>query len=297
VTNEEIGARIGRDPAWIESRTGIVERRFAAPETTLASLAAVAGAHALERSGLAREEIDLLLVATSTADAVFPNASPLVATALGLEHAAPMDIGVACTGFIAALSLAAGQVESGRARHALVIGADLLSRIVDPEDRGTALLFADGAGAMVVGGRFGPRFGRFRLGTDGVGATQIVAPHGGVIAMAGQETFLAAVKRLTQAIPQAAADSGWALDEVDLFVIHQANARILRSVGERLGLDAARVVNDIARRGNTSAATIPLALHAAEQEGRLTDDARVVVAAFGAGFTWGAGAFRWGAGR
>jgi 3-oxoacyl-[acyl-carrier-protein] synthase-3 len=295
VTNEEIGARIGRDPAWIESRTGIVERRWAAPDQSLADLAAAAGAQALERSGIAREEVDLLLVATSTADAVFPNASPLVATALGLEHAAPMDVGVACTGFIAGLDLAAAKLESGRARHALVIGADLLSRIIDPEDRGTALLFADGAGAMVVGGRFGPRFGRFRLGTEGVGAKHITAPHGGVIAMAGQETFLAAVKRLTQAIPQAAADSGWSLEEVDLFVIHQANARILRAVGERLGLDAGRVVNDIAHRGNTSAATIPLALHAAEQEGRLADGAKVVVAAFGAGFTWGSGAFSWGA--
>ncbi len=294
VTNEEIGARIGRDPAWIESRTGIVERRWAAPQTTLADLAAAAGADALERAGLPREEVDLLLVATSTADAVFPNASPLVATALGLEHAAPMDVGVACTGFVAALDLAAAKLESGRAQHALLIGADLLSRIVDPEDRGTALLFADGAGAMVVGGHFGPRFGRFRLGTEGAGATQIVAPHGGVISMAGQETFLAAVKRLTQAIPRAAQDSGWALDDVDLFVIHQANARILRAVGERLGLDAGRVVNDIARRGNTSAATIPLALHAAEQEGRLAEGAKVVVAAFGAGFTWGAGAFEWG---
>jgi 3-oxoacyl-[acyl-carrier-protein] synthase-3 len=296
VTNEEVGARIGRDPAWIETRTGIVERRWAGPQETLASLATAAGADAIERSGIAKEEIDLLLLATSTADAVFPNAAPLVATALGLEHAAPMDVGVACTGFVAALDLAAGQLEAGRAQHALVIGADLLSRIVDPEDRGTALLFADGAGAMVVGGRVGPRFGAFRLGTEGAGAAHIVAPHGGVIEMAGQETFLAAVKRLTQIIPLAAADSGWDVDDVDLFVVHQANARILRAVGERLGLDAGRVVNDIARRGNTSAATIPLALHAAEQEGRLVPGAKVVVAAFGAGFTWGAGAFAWGPG-
>ena len=294
VTNEEVGARIGRDPAWIESRTGIVERRWAGPDQTLASLAATAGANAIERSGIAKEDIDLLLLATSTADDIFPNAAPVVAAELGLEHAAPMDVGVACTGFVAALDLAAAQLESGRAHHALVIGADLLSKIIDPEDRGTALLFADGAGAMVVGGRLGPRFGAFRLGTEGAGAAHIVAPHGGVIAMAGQETFLAAVKRLTEMIPLAAADSGWDVADVDLFVIHQANARILRAVGQRLGLDESRVVNDIARRGNTSAATIPLALHAAEQEGRLVPGAKIVVAAFGAGFTWGAGAFEWG---
>jgi len=234
-----------------------------------------------------------VIVATMSADEITPNCAPLVAHALGAEHAAAFDVGAACTGYVAALSLAAGMLDSGRARHGLVIGADLMSRVLDLDDRRTAGLFGDGAGALLVGGELGPRFGDFAFGVDAGGAGHICVPRGGHMAMAGQETFRAAVKRLTEAIPAAAGRAGYTLDEIDLVVVHQANRRILRSVGERLDLAPSRVVDCIELFGNTSAATIPLALWAAEQDGQLHAGSRIVVAAFGAGFQWGAGVVEW----
>jgi 3-oxoacyl-[acyl-carrier-protein] synthase-3 len=293
VANAPIAARLGVDDDWIESRTGIRERRVLAPGERVTDLALLAAERALERAPVAREEIDLVLVATTSSDEVMPNTAPLVAHALGLRCAA-FDVGAACTGFVAALSLATGWLETGRARHALVVGADALARITDPDDRATAALFGDGAGALVVGGALGPRFGSFAFGTDGAGAGNILAPRGGTIAMAGYETFRAAVGRLTEAIPAAVARAGLELDDVDLIVVHQANRRILRAVGERLGVPTERIVDCIDRYGNTSAATLPLALWTAEQDGRLVAGSRVVLAAFGAGFTWGAGVVEWG---
>jgi 3-oxoacyl-[acyl-carrier-protein] synthase III len=293
VPNAPIAERLGVDDAWIETRTGIRERRHAEPEERLSDLAARAGGEAIARAGVPLEEIDLVLVATTTADEVMPNAAPLVAHELGLGHAQAFDVGAACTGFVAALSLAAGMLESGRVRHALVVGADLMSRVLDHDDRRTAGLFGDGAGALVVGGQLGPRFGEFAFGVDGGGASHICVPRGGTMAMAGQETFRAAVKRLTEAIPAAAAREGLGLDDIDLVVVHQANRRILRAVGERLELDPSRVVDCIDLYGNTSAATVPLALWAAERDGRLVPGSRTVVAAFGAGFQWGAGVVEW----
>jgi 3-oxoacyl-[acyl-carrier-protein] synthase III len=294
VANAEIAERLGVDDTWIETRTGIRERRHALPGERLTDLAVRAGQDALDRAPeIPLEEIDLVLVATTTADEVMPNAAPLVADALGLHHAQAFDVGAACTGFVAALSLAAGMLDSGRARHALVIGADLMSRVLDLDDRRTAGLFGDGAGALLMGGSLGPRFGDFSFGVDAGGAGHICVPRGGNMAMAGQETFRAAVKRLTESIPAAAMRAGYTLDEIDLVVVHQANRRILRSVGERLGLDADRVVDCIELFGNTSAATIPLALWAAERDGQLVPGSRIVVAAFGAGFQWGAGVVEW----
>ncbi len=292
VPNAPIAARIGVAEGWIESRTGISERRVLGPDERLSDLATAAAERALDRSGVPRDEIDLVLVATTSADEVMPNTAPLVAHALGLSGAA-FDVGAACTGFVAALSLAAGWLESGRARHVLVVGADALHRITDPDDRSTAALFGDGAGALVVGGRLGPRFGPFAFGADGSGAQNILAPRDGLIAMAGQETFRAAVRRLTETIPDAVERAGLGLDDIDLVVVHQANRRILRAVGERLGVPMERVVDCIDRYGNTSAATVPLALWEAEQDGRLREGSRVVLAAFGAGFTWGAGVVEW----
>jgi 3-oxoacyl-[acyl-carrier-protein] synthase-3 len=293
VPNAEISGRLGVDDSWIETRTGIRERRHALPGERLTDLAIRAGQEAIDRADVPLDEIDLVLVATTTADEIMPNAAPLVADALGLPHAQAFDVGAACTGFVAALSLAAGMLESGRVRHALVIGADLMSRVLDLDDRRTAGLFGDGAGALLIGGRLGPRFGDFQFGVDAAGAGHIVVPRGGHMAMAGQETFRHAVARLTEAIPAAAARAGLGMDEIDLVVVHQANSRILRSVGERLELDPARVVDCIGRFGNTSAATIPLALWAAERDGRLVPGSRIVVAAFGAGFQWGAGVVEW----
>jgi 3-oxoacyl-[acyl-carrier-protein] synthase-3 len=295
VGSAEVGARLGLDADWIVARTGVRERRIAAPGTRLSDLAAEAGAAALAASGTEAAELDLVLVATMTQDELTPNAAPLVAHALGARRAGVMDIGAACTAFLSALSLAAAQVEAGRAERVLVIGADLLSRVTDLDDRRTAPLFADGAGAVVVGPTpAGSGLGPVVLRHDGSGADVIVAHHERrVIEMDGHETFRHAVARLTEVTREAAAVAGLALDEIDLFVLHQANSRITRAVGARLGVPLERVVDSIAEQGNTSAATLPLALAAARADGRLVPGAHVLLAAFGAGFTWGGAVLAW----
>jgi len=241
------------------------------------------------------EQVDLVLVATTTPDEVMPNAAPLVAHELGAVRAGAFDIGAACTGFLSALAVGTGQIEAGRAQVVLVIGADFMSRILDPDDRTTAAVFADGAGAVVLQatgetGRIGP----IVLGSDGAGADHIIVPREeGVIRMRGHETFREAVARLSLATVQAARAAGTRLDDIDLFVYHQANGRILTAVGERLGLPADRVVDCISQYGNTSAATLPLALAHVDEQGRLKPGYRVLLGAFGAGFTWGATVVEW----
>jgi 3-oxoacyl-[acyl-carrier-protein] synthase-3 len=296
VGNAAIAGRIGVTDDWIVQRTGIRSRHVAAPGERLSDLAAAAGRMALDRAGISAADVDLVLVATTTADEVLPNAAPLVAAAIGAGRAGAIDIGAACTGFLSALSLATAQIESGRARSALVVGADHMFGITDPGDRQTAALFADGAGAVVVTASAGRgRIGPITLGSDGARGDLIrVGRDEALIRMQGQETFRHAVTRLTEATLDAAALAAVALDDIDLFVYHQANGRILRAVGERLGLPAERVVDCIDRYGNTSAATLPLALATAEAEGRLRTGDRVLLGAFGAGFTWGAGVVEWG---
>jgi 3-oxoacyl-[acyl-carrier-protein] synthase-3 len=247
---------------------------------------------------VAAEDLDLVLVATTTADELLPNAAPLVAHAIGAHRAGAFDIGAACSGFLSALAVGTGQIEAGRAAAVLVIGADFMSRITDPTDRATAAVFADGAGAVVMlasdkAGGVGPVV----LGSDGSGGENIVAERAtGTIRMEGHETFRAAVAGLSLATCEAADAAGVELDEVDLFVYHQANGRILQAVAERLGLSSERVVDCIGSYGNTSAATLPLALAFSEHEGRLKAGDRVLLGAFGAGFTWGASVIEWGVG-
>ena len=296
VTNAPIAARLGVEDGWIESRTGIRERRHAGPAATVSGLAAAAGRDALERAEIDAAALDLVLLATSSQDALLPNGAPLVAAELGASEAGTIDIGAACTGFVSALALAAGQIESGRSERALVVGAEIMSRVIDPDDRSTAGLFGDGAGAAVVtaGGpaRLGPAVQR----ADGIeGPALIFATHADRrVRMAGQDTFKHAVRRLSESTEQAAEAAGWGLDEIDVFVYHQANGRILRAVGQRLGLRSERVIDCIANYGNTSAATVPIALAEAERGGMLFPGARVLISAFGAGFTWGAMTIEWG---
>ncbi|MGI8801181.1 MAG: beta-ketoacyl-ACP synthase 3 [Solirubrobacteraceae bacterium] len=296
VSNAEIGARLGVGDDWIARRTGINSRRIAGPAERLDAHAARAGRQALERAGVDPLDVDLVIVATTTSDEQMPGAAPLVAYALGATRAGAFDVGSACTGFLSALAVGAAQIEAGRARVALVVGADLMSRITDPYDRATAAVFADGAGAVVLeeslqGGRIGP----IVLGSDGAGAEHIyVRRSDAVIRMKGHETFREAVARLTLATAQAAQAAAVKLDEIDLFVYHQANGRILSAVGERLGLPPERVVDCIGEYGNTSAATLPLALAFSEREGLLQAGDRVLLGAFGAGFTWGATVIEWG---
>jgi 3-oxoacyl-[acyl-carrier-protein] synthase III len=296
VANAEIAARLGVEDAWIVRRTGIRSRRIATAEERLDDHAARAARRALAQAGTDPLDVDLVIVATTTADEVMPNAAPLVAHALGATRAGTFDVGSACTGFLSALAIGAGQIEAGRARCVLVIGADFMSRVTDPDDRATAAVFADGAGAVVLEhteqtGRIGPVI----LGSDGAGADHIrVGREDGLIRMRGHETFREAVTRLSLSTLQAAKAANVGLDEIDLFVYHQANGRILSAVGERLGLRTARVVDCIAEYGNTSAATLPLALAFSERAGLLRPGVRVLLGAFGAGFTWGATVIQWG---
>jgi 3-oxoacyl-[acyl-carrier-protein] synthase-3 len=298
VTNATVAEGAGVTEQWIVHRTGVHERRHVSEGERLQDLATAAGRRALDEAGVPASEIDLVLVATVGADELLPNAAPLVAMDLGAHSAGAMDLGAACTGFLSALSLAAAQVECGRCEHVLVIGADVLSRFTDPADRGTAALFADGAGAVVVGAAEGGPglIGHIALHSDGTGAAAICATQDEkIIRMQGHDTFKAAVHRLSESTLEAVERVGLELDDIGLFVYHQANARILAAVGERLGVDRDRVIDCIDRYGNTSSATLPIALADARERGMLEPGMNVLLAAFGAGFTWGAGVIQWGA--
>jgi 3-oxoacyl-[acyl-carrier-protein] synthase III len=296
ISSADLGARLGVDSDWIERRTGIQSRRIAQPHERLETHATTCAQAALRQAGVDPVDLDLVIVATSTADELMPNAAPLVAHALGATRAGAFDVGSACTGFLSALAVGAAQIEAGRARTAVVIGADFMSRITDPTDRSTAAVFADGAGAVVLEQTPGPgRIGPVILGSDGAGAGHIIADRvSGTIQMRGHETFREAVARLSLCTQQAVRAAEVDLDDIDLFVYHQANGRILAAVGERLGLPSERVVDCIADYGNTSAATLPLALEFSEREGLLSPGDRVLLGAFGAGFTWGATVIEWG---
>jgi 3-oxoacyl-[acyl-carrier-protein] synthase-3 len=297
VTNEMVAAGAGVTEQWIVHRTGVHERRHVSEGERLDDLATAAGRAALEQAGVEASELDLVLLATVAADDILPNAAPLVASKLGAHGAGAMDVGAACTGYLSALSLAAAQIECGRCDRVLVIGADVLSRFTDKTDRGTAALFADGAGASVVSpANGGPgRIGHIALHADAAGADAIrAAREDQTIRMQGHDTFKAAVHRLSQSTVEAVERAGLELDDIGLFVFHQANARILAAVAERLGIDGERVIDCIDRYGNTSSGTLPIALADARERGMLAPGMNVLLAAFGAGFTWGAGVIQWG---
>jgi 3-oxoacyl-[acyl-carrier-protein] synthase-3 len=295
VPNGPIAERIGVDDAWIVKRTGIKSRRRALPGERLSDYATFAGRRALADAGVDPRDVDLVLVATMTPDEVTPNAAPVVANALGADSAGAIDIGAACTGWLAALRLAAGQVETGRADRVLVIGAELLTRITNFDDPKTAMLFGDGAGAVLVGDAGQGDIGPIVLAADGGLADRITASHDDrVLVMDGHSTYQVAVKRLSEATVAAIARAGLELDDIDLFVYHQANGRIIRAVGERLDLEPARVADYVAHMANTSAASIPLTLSLLREDGRLRPGQKVLLAAIGAGFTWGAGVVEWG---
>ena len=295
VPNGPIAERIGVDDAWIVKRTGIKSRRRALPGERLTDYAVFAARRALQDAGVDARDVDLVLVATMTPDEITPNAAPVVANELGAENAGAIDIGAACTGWIAALRLAAGQVETGRADRVLVIGAELLTRITNFDDPKTAMLFGDGAGAVLVGCDGDGDIGPIVLAADGSLADRITASHDKrVLEMDGHSTYQVAVKRLSEATVAAVARTGLELDDIDLFVYHQANGRIIRAVGERLDLEPARVADYVAHMANTSAASIPLTLSLLREDGRLRPGQKVLIAAIGAGFTWGAGVIEWG---
>jgi 3-oxoacyl-[acyl-carrier-protein] synthase III len=293
VENEELAGPLGIDSEWIASRTGIRRRRRVDGES-LVDLAALAGTKALALADLDPAELDLVLVATFTPDQLQPHAAPSVASRLGADSAGAMDVGAACTGFLSALSLATAQLESGRSRAALIVGADLMSRVTDFGDRRTAGIFGDGAGAAVLT-RDGPGLvGPIALRSDGGRAELIHASHEErLVRMDGRATFRAAVAAMSDVTQEVVSDAGLALEEIDLFVYHQANSRIISAVGERLALPADRVIDCLGEYGNTSAASIPIALSEAAAAGLLRKGSRVLLSAFGAGLTWGAGILEW----
>jgi 3-oxoacyl-[acyl-carrier-protein] synthase III len=297
LTNADLAQRLGLTEEWIMSRTGIRERRQAGADERITDYAIRAGQAALARAGIAAADVDLVIVATMTPDELTPNAAPLVAHGIGASRAGAFDVGAACTAFLSGLALGAGQIESGRADTVLLIGADFITRITDYTDKRTALLFADAVGAVVLGPgdlAGGAEIGPIVLGADGSHGQTIMATHSErKLRMDGLEVFRNAVARMSEVTLQAVARAGLTLEQIDLFVYHQANGRITRSVGERLGLDPERIVDCIETLGNASAATLPVALAVAERDGRLRPGARVLLSAFGAGFTWGGGIVRW----
>jgi len=297
--NAPIAARLAVEERWIVARTGIHERRVAADGETVADLATLAARRALAAADIDPADVGLVVLATMSHERLTPNGSALVAGRIGAGSAGAIDVNAACSGFVSGLALAAGQIESGRIRTAVVIGAEVLSRLLDHYDRRTAALFGDGAGAVVLTASSGPtRIGPVAFGSDGARSELITAERDeGVIHMNGHDTFRQAVDRLSESTLEACGLAGVALEEIDVFAYHQANARILTAVGERLGLDPARVVNCIDRLGNTSAATIPLALADADERGLLRPGARVLLAAFGGGLTWAATVVEWGGDR
>lgn len=293
VANDVIAERLGVGPEWIERRTGIRNRRRAGPGDRVADLAARAGAAALQTAAIDASEVDMVLVATLSADDVTPNAAPQVAHALGAGRAGAIDIGAACTGFVSGLTLGAALIEAGRADTVLLIGAEILSRHVDFDDRSTAGLFGDGAGAVVLTAGGEGAVGSAVLGSDGSAAPFILAPREtGLIRMDGHETFKRAVATLAANAHEAVEANGLTLADIDLFVFHQANGRITSAVADALGVDRARVVDAIAEVGNTSAASIPLAL--SQSRDRIRGGDRILLGAVGAGFTWGAAVVTWG---
>ncbi|MFD8261978.1 beta-ketoacyl-ACP synthase III [Streptomyces griseoluteus] len=295
VTNDDLARRLDTSHEWIHQRTGIARRRVAALGTETAHLAEAAARAAL--ASAERTSCDLVVVATTTPDRACPATAPRVASALGLTGAAAFDLAAVCSGFVYALAVASSMIEAGTCRNALVIGAELYSTIIDPEDRGTAIIFGDGAGAAYLeqGSRSDPgAMLEHDLGSDGDGRDLITIPPGErYLRMRGREVYVQAVPAMTDSALRVAKSAGWQNGDIDAFVGHQANIRILRSVAKRLGLPEERVITNIEDVGNTAAASIPLALASAAEQHRLRPGDRLVLTAFGGGLTWGSTALTW----
>jgi 3-oxoacyl-[acyl-carrier-protein] synthase-3 len=309
VTNEQLPATANSTDEWIRTRTGIRQRHFAAPGTATSDLAVEAGRGALKSSG--QGGADAVVVATTTPDRPCPATAPFVASRLGLSGAAAFDVAAVCTGFVYALATAAGLIAAEAADRVLVIGADTYSSILNPHDRTTFALFGDGAGAVLLrAGKHGEpgALGAFDLGSDGEGRDLITVRAGGsqqrlaasagdpddqYFTMAGREVFRHAVQRMERSVRTALEQAGWRHTDLDRLVCHQANQRILDRLADLLGIDPQRVVSNIALVGNTAAASIPLALHQAHEEGSLHAGQRVLLTAFGGGLTWGSVTLTW----
>ena len=308
VTNEDLKRTRGFDPAWIEQRSGIIERRHAPAELATSDLCAEAGARAMRAAGVAPAEIDLLVIGTFTPDHICPSTACLVQHRLGLEVPA-FDVSAACSGFMYALSTASQFIATGNAKTALVIGGDTNSRYMNPLDQRVFPLFGDGAGAVIMK-RGEPRQGLvcYQLGADGGGAPLLVVPGGGsrqsasaemikagaqYVQMDGRSVFKWAVRALSDTIALVLKEAGLTVQDVSLYLLHQANIRIIDAAVQQLGIPCEKVFNNIQRYGNTSGGSIPIALDEAFLEGRIKPGDTLLMSGFGAGLTWGTALFRW----
>ncbi|MGW4215267.1 beta-ketoacyl-ACP synthase 3 [Lentzea sp. NPDC004789] len=294
VTNDDLAARLDTSDEWITSRTGIRTRHVAEPGRSTSDLAIAAGTAALRAAG-PDASIDAVVLATSTPDRLVPATAPAVAAGLGLSGVAAFDVDAVCSGFVYGLAVTNGLIAAGTASQVLLIGADTFSSIVDPADRTTAPLFGDGAGAVVLRAGEADEPGALlavELGSDGALA-DLITVRDGWFAMQGQAVYRQAVTRMAGAARAVLARTGWQPEDVGAFVGHQANLRILRTVGAELGIAAERVHANVTDVGNTVAASIPLALAHAHAAGRLRAGDRVLLSAFGGGTTWGAATLVW----
>jgi 3-oxoacyl-[acyl-carrier-protein] synthase-3 len=294
VGNAPIAARVGVEPEWITRRTGIHSRRRIPDDQSLADLAAAAGRRALDAAGVPAQDVDAVLVATSSADDIVPQAAPIVAGVLGADRAMAWDVGLGCVGFLAGLQQGAALIESGRAATVLLIGADVMSRYTDHDDRQTAALFGDGAGAAVLGRGGAGGVGPILLGSEAQRDVLFIGRDERVVRMAGSVVYRHAIDRMEEVCRELLDRAGLVVDDVALVVAHQANGRIISALGERFGLEPERVAHYVGELGNTSAASIPLALSLAQDEGRLPDEGHVLLTSFGGGFCWGAGLLTYG---
>jgi 3-oxoacyl-[acyl-carrier-protein] synthase-3 len=303
VTNDELAKRVDTTDEWIVSRTGIRERRFAADDEALTDIALPAARRALDDAGVAPSELDLVIVATVTPDMMFPASAALVADSLGSHDAAAYDLSAGCTGFMYAVAQAYGMIAAGLVERALVVGGDVLSKLMDWNDRSTLVLFGDGAGAVVLErSRNGGGFLGFELGAEGAGGMHLWHPGSGsrrfdepdrFLKMNGREVFKFATRVLVSSAEKVLEECGKTVDDVDLYVPHQANVRIIDHATKKLGFPAEKVVINVDRYGNTSSGSIPLALADAASDGRLRPGELVLMTGMGAGLTWGSALIEW----
>jgi len=301
-TNDDLREFVDTTDEWIQERTGIKQRHFAAEDEALTDIARPAAVQALERAGVTAASIDLIIVATVTPDMMFPTSSAILADQLGMPDAAAYDLLAGCTGFMYALAQAYSMLASGLARRALVVGGDVLSKILDWDDRSTLVLFGDGAGAVVLEAVDEGGFLGFELGADGGGGENLWLPGSGsrrfedadrLVKMNGREVFKFATRVMVSSAEKILAECDRSVDDVDVYVPHQANKRIIDYAWKKLGIPEEKVVVNVDRYGNTSSGSIPLALADAAADGRLRDGELVLMTGMGAGLTWGSALIEW----
>jgi 3-oxoacyl-[acyl-carrier-protein] synthase III len=308
VTNDELAKLVDTSDEWIRSRTGIRERRYAADDEALSDIVLPAARAALEQARVGARDLDLIIVATVTPDMMFPSTAAIIADKLGSSEAAAYDLSAGCTGFMYGIAQAAGMLAAGLSRRSLVVGADVLSKVMNFADRSTCVLFGDGAGAVVMEPVAAEGFLGFELGADGAGGVDLQMPAGGsrlptsaetvagglhYVQMNGRQVYKFATRVLVSSAESLLAKTGVAIEDVDVYVPHQANVRIIDHAVVKLGIPEEKVVVNVDRYGNTSSASIPLALAEAVGDGRVQKGSIVLMTGMGAGLTWGSALMRW----